>query len=126
MRRFPVAFAIMISVIFACASSLAYINTQKTNLYNSLDAAYWAAIDGNIEDSQKYVDTFLEDWMEQEKYLKLVIHRKDLEDIAFSSEVVHEYIKTREIPEFCAEIKRIMALVSHIWETEVPSFSNIF
>lgn len=125
MRRFPVAFAILILIILSCSLSLVYINAQKNSLYSTLDNAYSSAISGDVAASQKHVNDFIKNWKNNEKFLKLVIHRKDLEDISFTAEVMSEYIKAQEIPEFCAETKRIMALVSHIWETEVPLFSNI-
>jgi hypothetical protein len=38
---------------------------------------------------------------------------------------IKEFLKENELPEYFAELKRIMALLDHAYETEMPYFENI-
>jgi hypothetical protein len=55
-----------------------------------------------------------------------VLHREDLDGITFTLREIEEYISAKELPEFCAELQRIMALLDHTYETEMPYLQNIF
>ncbi len=55
----------------------------------------------------------------------LVLHRNDVDDISFTTREIKEFLKEGELPEYYAELKRIMALLDHAYETEMPYIENI-
>ncbi|MEE1279629.1 MAG: DUF4363 family protein [Oscillospiraceae bacterium] len=126
MKRLTVTIIIFLISIIICIGGLAYIKAKKDEYSNLLHLAYKQAQDGNLEDAKKNVDKFQKRWDANEKYLMFLIHREDLGEIAFAARSIKEYINAEELPEFYSELNRIMALLDHLWETEVPLPENIF
>ena len=125
MRRFPFTIIIFITSIAICIGGLAFIKTKKDHYSNLLHSAYTQAKQGDLSKAQEITKKFKKTWDKNEKFLMLFIHREDLGEIAFSARAIKEYIEMKELPEFYAELKRIMALLDHLWETETPLLQNI-
>ena len=125
MKRFPIAITIFIITIGICVFGLFYSRNKKNDFSETLENAYKQAQNGQLDAAKASVEKFEQDWNKSEKYLMLFIHKDDLNEIEFSSRAILEYINAKELPEFYAETKRIMALLDHLWEAEAPTFKNI-
>lgn len=125
MKRLPVAITIFIITIGLCVFSLLYARDKKNDFSETLQTAYKQAKNGEVDKAKKTVEIFMDDWDKSEKYLMIFIHKDDLSEIEFSSRAIVEYINSEELPEFYAELKRIMALLDHLWEAEAPTLKNI-
>lgn len=113
------------SIIGISVSSLIYINFEKNRCSNILENAYKSAKNNDTEVAFKCIETFTKRWDKSEKILMLVLHRNDVDDISFKSREIKEYLTENELPEYYAELKRIMALLDHAYETEMPYIENI-
>ena len=125
MKRLPLAIIIFTITIGVCFFGLFYARNKKNQFSETLQKAYKYAQDGKIEDAKKSVKKFEDDWEKSEKFLMIFIDKENLSEISFSSRSVSEYINSKELPEFYAELKRVMALLDHLWEAEAPTFKNI-
>ncbi len=125
MKRLPVAITIFIATIGICIFGLLYARNKKNDFSETLEDAYKQAQNGQVEKAKKTVNTFMDDWDQSEKFLMIFIHKDDLSEIEFSSRAIVEYINSEELPEFYAELKRVMALLDHLWEAEAPTIKNI-
>ncbi len=126
MKRLTATVIIFIISIVICIGGLAYIKVKKDEYSELLHLAYTQAQNGNLEGAKKNVEKFKKRWDANEKYLMFLIDREDLGEISFSARSIKEYINAEELPEFYSELNRIMALLDHLWETEVPLLRNIF
>ena len=125
MKRLPIAITIFILTIGLCVFSLMYARNKKNDFSETLQKAYNQAHIGEVDKAKETVRTFMSDWNKNEKYLMLFIHKDDLSEIEFSSRAIVEYANSEELPEFYAELKRVMALLDHLWEAEAPTLKNI-
>ena len=125
MSRLITACVLSFSIIAVSIFGLQYIKNKKDACNELLQTAYDNAQSNNIKAATKNTEKFCKQWEELEKILVIFLHRQDLDDITFSSHVILEYIKSEELPEFSAEIKKIMALLNHTFETEMPLLHNI-
>ena len=126
MKRIISATIIFVFIISSCITAFVYIK-NKTNEYNDiLQKAYTEAKSNNKNDAIKLIDDFMEKWHKNEKYLMLVINREYLDDITITSQTLHQYLSSEEYPEFFAETKKVMALLHHMLDTEMPQLKNIF
>lgn len=125
MKRLPIALTIFIITIALCVYGLLFARNKKNDFSETLQTAYKQARSGQVDKAKKTVKTFMNDWDESEKYLMIFIHKDDLSEIEFSSRAIVEYINSEELPEFYAELKRVMALLDHLWEAEAPTLKNI-
>lgn len=125
MSRLITSCILIFSIIAISVFGLFYIKDKKDECTEILQAAYNNAKFDNIEKAQANVEEFCEKWEDIEKILIIFLHRQDLDDITFSSHVILEYIKSEELPEFYADTKKIMALLNHTFETEMPLLQNI-
>lgn len=125
MKRFPIALIIFIVTIVICVFGLLFARNKKNDFSETLEKAYKQAQSGEVDKAKKTVNAFMEDWDHNEKYLMIFIHKDDLSEIEFSSRAIVEYINSEELPEFYAELKRVMALLDHLWEAEAPTIKNI-
>ena len=125
MKRLPTSLIIFILTIGVCIFGLIYAKSMKNKFSETLQIAYDNAQNGQIQEAEDNVKEFKKDWEKNEKYLALFIDKGDLSEIEFSSRIILEYIKSEELPEFYAELKRVMALLDHLWEAEAPTLKNI-
>lgn len=125
MKRLPIAVIIFIVTICLCVFALIYARNKKNDFSETLQNAYKFAHSGELDKAKESVKKFEKEWDKSEKYLMLFIHKDDLSEIDFSSRAILEYINSEELPEFYAELKRTMALLDHLWETEAPLIKNI-
>ncbi len=124
MKRLILTISIFCISVLLCVLGLSYIKTEKNKYSNMLHSAYQEAKEGNLDSAKNSIAKFQKKWDDSEKYLMLMIHREDLGEIAFSIRAIKEYINAEELPEFYAELNKIMALLDHLWETEVPLPKN--
>lgn len=125
MSRLITACVLIFSIIAVSVFGILYIKNKKDECSEILQTAYNNAKADNIELSQENVNDFCKKWDQLEKILIVFLHRQDLDEITFSSRAIFEYIKAQELPEFFAETKKIMALLDHTFETEMPLLQNI-
>ncbi len=125
MSRLITACALVFSIIAVSIFGILYIKNKKDECSEILQTAYDNAQSNKIELAQKNIEDFCEKWGDLEKFLVIFLHRQDLDEITFSSHSILEYIKSEELPEFFADTKKIMALLDHTFETEMPLLQNI-
>ncbi len=125
MKRLTITLIIFCISIGLCIGGLLYTKAKKDEYSNILHTAYKEAKLGNIEKAKKTVSEFEEKWEANEKYIMLMLHREDLGEIGFGTRMVKEYINAQELPEFYSELNRLLALLDHLWDTEVPLLRNI-
>ncbi len=126
MKRFPLSVTIITVTVLACVLSLIYIKNVKDKYSELLENAYSQVINDDIEGAKKSIESFSKGFKKDEKILIYIVQKSDLEEISFQAEVLEQYLKAEEMPEACAELKKITALLNHIWEKEAPFFENIF
>ncbi len=126
MKRFPLSVAIITVTILACVFSLLYIKNMKEKYKTLLDKTYSQLLSENIEGAKESLGKFSKGFEKDEKILMYIVQKSDLEEISFQAEVLEQYLKAEEMPEARAELKKITALLNHIWEKEAPFFENIF
>ncbi len=126
MSRLVTACILISSIIISSVLGLIYIKNKKDECSEILQSAYDQAKLGNLENAEAKAKEFSDTWEDAEKYLMIFLHRQDLDEITFTSHIILEYIRSEELPEFYSELKKIMALLDHTYETEMPLFQNIF
>ncbi|MBQ8869715.1 MAG: DUF4363 family protein [Oscillospiraceae bacterium] len=126
MKRFPLSVVIITVTILACIFSLLYIKNIKDRYETLLDKTYSQLVNDNIDGAKKSLEKFNKGFEKDEKILMYIVQKSDLEEISFQAEVLEQYLKAEEMPEARAELKKITALLNHIWEKEAPLFENIF
>jgi len=104
---------------------LFHVNYEKNKCSNILESAYNSAKNKETEKAIQAIDKFTKRWDKSEKIFMLILHRNDVDDISFTSREIKEFLKEKEFPEYYAELKRIMALLDHAYETEMPYIENI-
>ena len=125
MKRFQVVIIITVVTILCCVASLIYINESKNYYCMLLESTYESSVSNDIKGAKQGIDYFIKKWEKDEKLLMLIISHEDVEEITFSAKMLREFVESGELPEFNAELKRVTALVEHLWEKEVPSLINI-
>ena len=126
MKRFPLSVTIITVTILACIFSLVYIKNTKERYETLLDKTYSQLVNDNVDGAKESLEKFSKGFKKDEKILMYIVQKSDLEEISFQSEVLEQYLKAEELPEARAELKKITALLNHIWEKEAPYFENIF
>ena len=126
MKRFPLSVTIISVTILACVVSLIYIKNIKDKYSDMLEKAYTQSVDEDIDSAKKSLEKFKESFKKSEKILMYIVQKSDLEEIAFQIEALEQYLDAEEMPEARAELKKLTALLNHIWEKEVPLFENVF
>ena len=124
-KRLYIAIIIFISILGISVSSLLFIYFEKNECSNILENAYLSAKNNETEKALQIIEDFISKWDKKEKLFMLVLHRNDVDDISFTLREIKEFLKEKELPEYFAELKRIMALLDHAYETEMPYFENI-
>jgi len=125
MKRFQVSVIITVISILCCVASLIYINERKNYYCDLLESTYESSVSDDIEGAISDIDKFTKNWKKDESFLMLILPHNDVEEITFSVKMLKEYLKSEEMPEFRAELKRVTALVDHLWAKEVPSLVNV-
>ena len=125
-KRITLAIILMLSVIGLCVFNLIVINSKKNECSNILEETYIAAKSNNKSIAEKKLNSFTEIWNKNEGIMMLMLHRDDVDDVSFITREIKEYLKENEMPEFYAGLKRIMALLDHTFETEMPYPKNVF
>ncbi len=126
MKRFPLSVAIITVTVLACVFSLIYIKNIKNKYGDMLKKAYSQSVDEDIEGAKKSLERFKDGFEKDEKILMFIVQKSDLEEISFQIEALEQYLDAEEMPEARAEMKKLTALLNHIWEKEAPLFENIF
>ncbi len=62
----------------------------------------------------------------REKGLLMFVHNEDIDEIHFSTKKIVENISSGDINDFFADSKRVLALLDHIYEVEVPKIYYVF
>jgi len=125
MRRFQVAVIITVVSILSCIASLIYIDNCKKYYSSFLDDIYTSSYSENKDKCQKSLDNFSKKWEKDEKILMIILPHDDVDEIGFEVQMLKEFLKAEEMPEFRAELKRAAALINHLWEKEKPSLINV-
>ena len=126
MKRFSLSVTIITVTVISCILSLIYIKNVKDKYSDTLQKAYTQAVDKDIEGARKSLESFSKGFKKDEKLLMYIVQKSDLEEISFQIEALEQYLKAEELPEARAEMKKLTALLNHIWEKEAPLFENIF
>lgn len=126
MKRVLISIFIFLLIISSSILALVFINSKKNQCSELLNNAYQSAIQSDYISAKENTEKFIKKWDKNEKLLMIFVHRQDVDDITFTAREILEYIKEKEIPEYLAGTKRIMALLDHTFETEMPYFENIF
>ncbi len=126
MKRFPLSITIISVTILACVISLIYIKNIKDKYSDMLEKAYTQSVDEDIDGAKKSLKKFKDGFKKDEKFLMYIVQKSDLEEISFQIEALEQYLDAEEMPEARAEMKKLTALLNHIWEKEVPLFENVF
>ena len=126
MKRFQVAMIITVVSILSCVASLIYIDNCKNYYVDFLDNIYEISYSENKDECEKELEKFSKKWKKDEKYLMLILQHSDVDEIGFEVQMLKEFLKAEEMPEFRAELKRATALIEHLWEKEKPSLINVF
>jgi len=125
MRRFQVAVIITVVSILSCIASLIYIDNCKKYYSSFLDDIYTSSYSENKDKCQKSLDNFSKKWEKDEKILMIILPHDDVDEIGFEVQMLKEFLKAEEMPEFRAALKRAAALINHLWEKEKPSLINV-
>ena len=126
MKRFPLSITIISITVLACIFSLIYIKNVKNKYGDILEKTYSQAVDEDIEGAKANLEQFKDGFKKNEKLLMYIVQKSDLEEISFQIEALEQYLDAEEMPEARAELKKLTALLNHIWEKEAPLFENIF
>lgn len=126
MKRFFTALFLLFLIIGVCTAGLMVTRKQKNEYSDLLYSAYRDAMISDFDTAFQKVRKFCKDFKRNEPFLAMLLHRKDLDEIAFTAKMMKEYANCRQLPEFCAELKKELALLDHLWETEVPVPTNVF
>ena len=124
MKRFQVSVVITVILILSCMSSLIYISSCKKRYYSQLNEVYTLSYNDK-EKCKTSLEKVSEKWEKEGKILMLVIHHEDIDQIDFELDMLIEFLKADEMPEFRAELKKTTAIINHLWEKEKPSLINI-
>ena len=126
MKRLVSSIIIFTLIILCSILGLIFINSKKNECSEILNTAYQNAKQGDYSLAKTYTEKFIEKWDTNEKLLMIFVHRQDVDEITFTAREILEFISEQEIPEYLAGTKKIMALLDHTLETEMPYFENIF
>lgn len=124
MKRFQVSVAITVALILSCTASLIYISSCKQRFYSQLNDVYQFSYNDK-EKCKTSLEKISKRWEKEGKALMLIIHHEDIDQIDFELDMLSEFLKADEMPEFRAELKKTTALINHLWEKEKPSLINI-
>ena len=126
MKRIVTASIIFIFIISSCITAFVFIKNKTNEFSDILQNAYTQAKSNNKDESIAQIDNFIKRWHKSEKYLMLLINREYIDEITVASQTLNQYLRYEEYPEFFAEIKKVMALLNHMLDTEMPQLRNIF
>lgn len=126
MKRFPLSVTIISVTILACVLSLLYVKSIKDKYSGVLEKAYTQSVDEDADGARESLKQFKKGFKKDEKLLMYIVQKSDLEEISFQIEALEQYLDAKEMPEARAELKKLTALLNHIWEKEAPLFENIF
>ena len=126
MKRFPLSVAIISITVLTCVFSLIYIKNVKDKYSVILEKTYSKAVDKDINGAKNSLKSFKSGFERDEKLLMYIVQKSDLEEISFQIEALEQYLDAKELPEARAELKKLTALLNHIWEKEAPLFENVF
>lgn len=125
MKRIITAVSILI-LITAVSFSIPFCLKKYTDeLIYQLDYIEYTFDKKNVNDTQEQVEKFLELWEQDEEIIISFVNHGAVEDISYISARLSSLLGHKDSAEFLAEIRRIRAIISSIYEDEVPNLSNI-
>ena len=126
MKRMWLAVGLIAAVIIISAGALALLTSIKNDFDAQFDSLYELVKSGDNAAAAAAASELTEYWMERHHTLCRIVRHGQLDQITLAVARFEPLALYGERGELAAEITRCKLLLEDIWDSELPTFTNIF
>ncbi len=126
MKRMWLAVGLIAAVVLISAGALFLLTGIKNDFDSKFDSLYLLVESGDSAAAASAAKELTEYWMERHHTLCRIVRHGQLDQITLAVARFEPLAVYGERGELAAEITRCKLLLEDIWDSELPTFTNIF
>lgn len=126
MKKMWLALSLMVLVIITSTVSLLILTNMKNDFDKRFDELCIAAKSGDYTVAANTAEQLTEYWIKKHHTLCRIVRHTQLDQITLAIAKLEPLAEYGEQGELIAEIARCKLLFKEIWESELPTVTNIF
>ncbi len=126
MKRMWLAVGLIAAVVLISAGALFLLTGIKNDFDSKFDSLYLLVESGDSAAAASAARELTEYWMERHHTLCRIVRHGQLDQITLAVARFEPLAVYGERGELAAEITRCKLLLEDIWDSELPTFTNIF
>lgn len=126
MKRMWLAVGLIAAVVLISAGALFSLTGIKNDFDSKFDSLYLLVESGDSAAAASAARELTEYWMERHHTLCRIVRHGQLDQITLAVARFEPLAVYGERGELAAEITRCKLLLEDIWDSELPTFTNIF
>ncbi len=126
MKRMWLAVGLIAAVVLISAGALFLLTGIKNDFDSKFDSLYLLVESGDSAAAAGAAKELTEYWMERHHTLCRIVRHGQLDQITLAVARFEPLAVYGERGELAAEITRCKLLLEDIWDSELPTFTNIF
>lgn len=124
MKRVAVAAILMAVMILCCGTALIWLHSSIRELSGNLEQAEAMVTAQYYEEAAVFLTGTAERWKKQEHFFSRLLRHQEMESITQNLVSLPSYLRYKDLSNFHASIQQIRQMLQHIWEAELPVWSN--
>lgn len=124
-KRTIFAAAIIVLAVAFGAVSLYIIDDTKASMTCIIKDIEASVESKNYNESYELANKLKEYWNSREEILVYFVRHHELDELTSAASRLSHLIKHGDVAEFSAECEKILTLINHIMESEIPYLKNI-
>lgn len=125
MKRVIIAVVLILIVAGLCTFEYTLNTTETNHTSEALEKAQMLLKNGKADEAEQTIKSLRENWERNVESMLIFVSHGKPDEICENLAVAESYLKSREIPEFYAECKRVENELKHFRDLEIPTFNNI-
>lgn len=125
MKRVYTSIVLLAIVLTLNFSSLIYIHSTVNELNGMLAQIKSSVKNEDYDSASKEVSAFCDTWHQKEKLLVRIMRHQGIDSAENSIEQLPVLLEYREYAMFMSNVSLIEAIITRMWEDEVPNIKNI-
>ena len=126
MKRMWLAVGLIAAVVIISAGALLLLTSIKSDFDVRFDELYLLAAGGDSAAAASAAKDLTDYWMDKHRTLCRIVRHAQLDQITLAVARFEPLALYGEYGELAAEVTRCKLLLADIWESELPTFTNIF
>ena len=125
MKRIITACILTVCMILCCGIVLFSLHNSIQRLMDTLEQAENLVSAGNYNAAVQLLEETSGRWEKEEHIFSRLLRHKELETVTLNLASLPAYLEYQDLSNFQATVRQIRQMLAHIWEAELPIWSNL-